>query len=61
MLAFELLYPQVLIQFRPLSLKNTHKLINFQFQPVKVASIKLIVLIIHQVLEDRIAGIGIIS
>jgi hypothetical protein len=41
-------------------LKYPHELVDLGFQSIEIASVELIVLIIHEILEDRVASIGII-
>lgn len=60
MLALQLLSPEVIIELSPFPLQDSHELVDLDLQPIEVASVKLIVLIIHEMLEDGIAGVGII-
>lgn len=60
MLALQLLRPEVVVQLRPFPLKDPHELVYLDFEAIEVASVELVVLVIHEVFEDGIAGVGII-
>lgn len=60
MLTLQLLRPKMIIQLRPLPLQYPHELVDLDLQPIEITSIQLIVLVIHEVLEDGVTGVGII-
>lgn len=56
MLSLNSLNPKMLIQFRSFLFQNSHELIYLDFQVIEIASIQIVVLIIHQMLKDSIAN-----
>lgn len=50
----------MIVKLRPFSLQNAHKLVNFDLKSIETASIKMVVLIIHQIFKDGVASKSVI-